>query len=98
MMALISEIGLWCSYGMLVLWLSSAPEFIFGVTVLASVFSSSHKLQSAIQGVISLAGGFLRVLVILALLAWWIACSGAVSWMLLPLRAYLFFLSEKMHM
>ena len=47
----------------------AAPEFIFRVTVLASIFSSPCMLESAVRGVISLTGVFLRVLGTFALLA-----------------------------
>jgi len=53
-----------------------ALEFIFRLTILASVSSSRCRLQSAVQSVISLASGFLRVLSAFALLALWIVYLG----------------------
>ena len=47
-----------------------APEFIFGVTVLASVSSSPYRLQSTVRGTIFLTGVFLGVLGALALPVW----------------------------
>jgi len=46
---------------------ASTPEFIFEITVLASIFSMPCKIQSAVRGVISLTGVFLRTLGIIAL-------------------------------
>ena len=67
-MARVSRVGLRCSYGMPV-WAAPTHEFIFEVTVLASVSSFPRKLQFVIRGAVSLTGGFLRVLGILAFLA-----------------------------
>jgi len=76
-----------------------APEFIFGVTVLASVSFSLCRLQFVVRDAISLTGGFLGVLDVLALLACWIICSGSVSRTLLraQLRAYLTSLRKDTH-
>jgi len=44
-----------------------APEFIFGVTILASVFSSPCRIQMVVRGMVSLSGVFLGVIGTLAL-------------------------------
>jgi len=63
-----------------------APSSSFGVTGLASVSSLFCRLRSAVRGMISLAGVFLRVLGIIALSERRFVYLGVISWTLLGTR------------
>ena len=79
---------LWDAYASAV----PASEFLFRATVLASMSSLPCRLQSAVRGAVSLAGGFREFSVSLPFWSWWIACLRAVFQTLL---GYLIFSLRK---